>query len=361
MPVPNLITDLSQTASSNSPAGTEPIGTNANEYIQAAFAFIRKVYDGVIVPLADLDFNGKKITNVASATISPTSTDVVIGKQLVDQVLTSGTTATTQTQGNNSTKLSTTAYTDVGLATKLNLSGGSMTGQILLKEGSAAVPGLSFVNDGAPDTGLYHISDGVFGITCNAVPVAKYGVNSIYQYGTLTQQAFGSNGTQRRLFSGLQSNGADRLAIGLDSDERPVLWTYNTSGTFDGSVHFGSGNVIADGVISGSNVTATSDERLKTDWKDVDQDFIKNWASVKHGTYKRLDTGEIQLGLSAQSVQSVVPEAVIELSNGYLALNYGGASAVATIKLAQEVLSLKEELLQQKFLIAKLFSKLEGK
>ncbi|WP_321944510.1 hypothetical protein [Burkholderia cenocepacia] len=48
MPVPGSISDLSATPSQNSPQGSEPVGTQANEYIQAAFAFIKQVADGKV-------------------------------------------------------------------------------------------------------------------------------------------------------------------------------------------------------------------------------------------------------------------------------------------------------------------------
>lgn len=46
--------------------------------------------------------------------------------------------------------------------------------RILLGEGTSTYPSLSFVNGGSPDTGLYHITDGAFGITCNAAPVVRF-------------------------------------------------------------------------------------------------------------------------------------------------------------------------------------------
>jgi hypothetical protein len=46
MPVPSVITDLSTTAGSNSPAGTDPIGTDADNYIRAHAAFIAQLRDG---------------------------------------------------------------------------------------------------------------------------------------------------------------------------------------------------------------------------------------------------------------------------------------------------------------------------
>lgn len=83
MPVPNSIDDLSETPSSNSPLGSEPVGPNANDYLQAAFAFIKKLANGNgIKPTAALDANGQKITNGAPGVVSTTSKDFVLGSQI---------------------------------------------------------------------------------------------------------------------------------------------------------------------------------------------------------------------------------------------------------------------------------------
>lgn len=82
MPVPISFDDLSETPSANSPPGSEPVGTQANEYIQTAFAFIKQLRDGLLKPTAAVDMNGKKITNGAAATLSTTSKDFVIGSQM---------------------------------------------------------------------------------------------------------------------------------------------------------------------------------------------------------------------------------------------------------------------------------------
>lgn len=47
MPVPSSRTDLSTTASSNSPPGTESVFPNLDNYLRAAFAFIRQNYDDI--------------------------------------------------------------------------------------------------------------------------------------------------------------------------------------------------------------------------------------------------------------------------------------------------------------------------
>ncbi|AOJ36568.1 phage tail protein [Burkholderia sp. AU33423] len=46
--------------------------------------------------------------------------------------------------------------------------------QILAAEGTPSAPGITFINDGKPDTGLYHINDGSFGVTCNSIPQVSF-------------------------------------------------------------------------------------------------------------------------------------------------------------------------------------------
>jgi len=52
--------------------------------------------------------------------------------------------------------------------------GFTMAGQILAAEGTVSKPGISFVNDGAPDTGFFHISDGVFAVANNAKETMRF-------------------------------------------------------------------------------------------------------------------------------------------------------------------------------------------
>jgi hypothetical protein len=110
-------------------------------------------------------------------------------------------------------------------------------------------------------------------------------------------------------------------------------------------------------IVAAGNITAYSDERLKTNWRDIEPDFISRWAKVKHGIFDRIDSGETQIGLSAQSVQQVVPEAVNEMATGVLTVNYGAVSAVATVKLAEEIVELRKQLQMQSDLIKMLMEK----
>jgi hypothetical protein len=95
---------------------------------------------------------------------------------------------------------------------------------------------------------------------------------------------------------------------------------------------------------TGGNVTAYSDERLKKDWQELPDDFIEKLASVKSGTFTRVDTGVRQVGVGAGSFKSVLEEAVSSDDEGWLRVSYGNAALAACIKLAQRVLSLEEKL-----------------
>ena len=100
------------------------------------------------------------------------------------------------------------------------------------------------------------------------------------------------------------------------------------------------------GALSAVSVNGTSDERLKMDWEELPSNFIDLLAEVKHGTYVRNDTPVLfrQAGVSAQSLQNVLKEAVADSQEGYLSVAYGNAALVACIQLAKRVIELEKEL-----------------
>lgn len=60
------------------------MGPYANDYFQAAFAFIKQIATGGgWKPTAPVDMNGQKLTNLATGTVSSTSKDAVTGAQLL--------------------------------------------------------------------------------------------------------------------------------------------------------------------------------------------------------------------------------------------------------------------------------------
>jgi hypothetical protein len=95
-----------------------------------------------------------------------------------------------------------------------------------------------------------------------------------------------------------------------------------------------SGNLTVAG-----NVTAYSDERLKKDWQPLQDDFIERLAALKRGIFTRIDSGERQVGVGAQSLRAFMPEAV--QGDDILSVAYGQVALVAVAELAAEVLRLR--------------------
>ena len=116
---------------------------------------------------------------------------------------------------------------------------------------------------------------------------------------------------------------------------------YNSSGSFAGSANFtfDGTNILVAGTVSGG-----SDERLKTNWRNVQDNYITKLANVKAGIFDRTDLNITQPGVSAQSLREVLPEAVLEDENGMLSVNYGGAALLSVIELAKEVVALRAEI-----------------
>lgn len=115
--------------------------------------------------------------------------------------------------------------------------------------------------------------------------------------------------------------------------------TYNNAGTMAGSANltFNGTNLTC-----GGTVTANSDERLKTNWRDLPANFVERLADVKHGVYDRTDIEATQVGVSAQSLQALLEHAVLVGEDGTLSVAYGNAALVACIQLAQKVVALEQ-------------------
>ena len=94
-----------------------------------------------------------------------------------------------------------------------------------------------------------------------------------------------------------------------------------------------------------ANVTAYSDETVKTNWRPVKKDFLTSLANIKRsGIYDRTDQQITQVGVGAQSLREFMPEAVLEGEDGKLSVAYGNAALVACVELARENLMLKDRL-----------------
>lgn len=162
-------------------------------------------------------------------------------------------------------------------------------------------------------------------------------------YGTITNSAYTSLTTVTvSLDSGSLDSGLSEVDVGILNPANPSF-PAGLSPTFaalttTGNATIGA-NLTATGTVSGSNLTGTSDERLKKDWSPFAADFIERLAAVKHGTYTRIDTNERRVGVGAQSLQQVIPEAVF--GDETLSVAEGSAALAAVVALAQEVLRLR--------------------
>lgn len=100
-----------------------------------------------------------------------------------------------------------------------------------------------------------------------------------------------------------------------------------------------SGNLTA-----AANITAYSDERLKKDWSSLSANFVDQLAEVKSGTYTRIESNARSVGVGAQSLQKVMPEAVMSDEQGILSVAYGQAALAASVELAKEVVLLRRRI-----------------
>jgi hypothetical protein len=131
---------------------------------------------------------------------------------------------------------------------------------------------------------------------------------------------------------GINVGGTLYPSISYDSD--------NTGYYVDANSTSRMGTINADSLYSYGNVTAYSDERLKKDWETLPTNFVEELAKIKSGTYTRIDSGERQVGVGAQSLQAILKEAVSEKEE-YLGVHYGNAAMASAVELAKEVVNLK--------------------
>jgi hypothetical protein len=139
-------------------------------------------------------------------------------------------------------------------------------------------------------------------------------------------------------FNGTRLTVADLADAGLTSGRV----TYASTG---GSL-VDSANLTFNGtnLICGGTITSNSDESLKTNWRNLPDNFVDLLALVKSGTYDRLDQELTQDGVSAQSLQPLLPNSVLLGEDGKLSVAYANAALVSCIKLAQRILALEQQL-----------------
>jgi hypothetical protein len=114
-----------------------------------------------------------------------------------------------------------------------------------------------------------------------------------------------------------------------------------TSLRYDGSTLNVTGAIVATG-----DITAFSDERLKTDVITID-DALTKLNQINGYLYTNSTTGKRHTGVIAQEIIKVLPEAVMKNNNDYYSVAYGnliGLLIQGIKELNTEVNSLKKKL-----------------
>lgn len=215
----------------------------------------------------------------------------------------------------------------------------------------------------AANNALYSTSSSA--LAAGTLPVAAGGTGAITQTeyavlcgGTTSTGAYQSIAGVGSSGQVLTSNGAGALptfqaAAGATitgtttSATYYVIGTTSTSGSLT-TASISNTNVVSynasTGALTAVSHVSSSDESLKTNWRDVAPDFIEQLAGVKSGIFDRVEGGNTEVGVGAQSLQKALAEAVVSGEDGLLSVNYGGAALVAAIKLAERVVALEARL-----------------
>jgi hypothetical protein len=162
-----------------------------------------------------------------------------------------------------------------------------------------------------------------------------------YTYANDTSNAYAPSVTMEyahnNAWNGVYSMGV--LNSGVASAGSLVLHHINASGTENQAWQFSgtTGDFTSPG-----NVSAYSDESLKEDWAELPDDIIEQMAEVLSGTFTRKDTGARQVGVGAQSLRNVLPEAVIDGEK--LSVAYGNAALALCVKLSQRLIALTKRI-----------------
>jgi hypothetical protein len=117
---------------------------------------------------------------------------------------------------------------------------------------------------------------------------------------------------------------------------------------------------ISNSIVASGNITAYSDERLKTNWRDMPDNYVSRLAKVKVGIYDRIDTENgTQVGVSAQSFQELLPQAITTAKDDMqtLSVNYGGAALASAVELAKDNCELRVRIERLEALINSILNK----
>lgn len=205
------------------------------------------------------------------------------------------------------------------------------TGQLTFNQAPISVTPSLADNSATVATTAYVQGQGY--ITANGTAKFVTTITSAQVTGALTytpvQNGTGVGQGSNPIKIGWGTNTGNGVRITVDSSD---LGWVPMSSTAPGTFTY-SGAIVATG-----NVTAYSDESLKKNWGSLPMNFIEQLAEVKSGTFDREDLdNQRQAGVSAQSLQKVLPETVQENESGLLSVSYGNAAMVSVVEVCKRL------------------------
>lgn len=150
-----------------------------------------------------------------------------------------------------------------------------------------------------------------------------------------------------------------QVAWGWEDNSNRLMQRNVSGNTWSGWVEYlnTSGRTFSGSLTMSGDITGSSDERLKTNWRDMPDNFVARLAQVKVGIYDRLDESDVtQVGVSAQSFQKLLPQAVMTAKDelGTLSVAYGNAALASAVELAKDNVDLRARVAKLESLVAKL-------
>lgn len=323
MAVPTAITDLSATIASNVPAGTDQAFPYLDDYLRAAYGFIRqgdtKAADVASAATVDLGAVVGRFVDVTGTTTITSFGTVAAG---IWRVVTF-TGALTLTHNATSLILPggasiTTAAGDSIVAESLGsgnwkvvfyqpaagylvLSGGTLSGPLLAASGSAAAPSLSFSGD--TNTGIYRVAADTIGFSVGGADCMKLdSAGRLYSYVSYVAPPVIARSSIRYAGGGTEYG----LLLTPVTDTTRAIHFTNAAGADIGSVSVNA---------TGTTYNTTSDYRLKTDAIPL-VGALDRVSKLRPCSYRWKSDGSAGEGFIAHELQEVIPLAVTGEKDG---------------------------------------------
>jgi hypothetical protein len=369
MPVPSNITDLSKIAADNSPQGTEAARGTIDDYFRAHASFIRQLADlvgGPTVTLASAATVNIGFAQSSSIVITGTSTITAFdttAEGTMRWVTFAGALTLTHNAASMQLPGSANIVTVAGdTALFKNLGGGNWKCLDYVRASGNNLVAASNTRDGyltATDWNTFNGKQAALGFTpYNASNPAGYmtASSAAAQFvdaagdsmsGPLTVVASAS--PYANSSAAFTANGAFGGGYRIvDGGAQSLTWM--ESGTLNWGFGIGAAftsrmTLTSSGVLTAQVITETSDERKKKSWQRLPGDFIGKLAGIrKAGLFTWRRGGARGLGVGAQSLEAILPEAVHTDEKGAKTVQYSAAALVGVVELARAVVDLRARL-----------------